>query len=188
MAKSKLKQLQEALAAGDVETAQRLSKEMEPKKAPKKAKKAPVKRATTKRTTTRKKPAETQPEPQVEDGVNVLFRDDAYNVMAGGSRQISTNGERNYAQRQSLAGTKFKPEIVQEAAELPTKHAKLDKKLQKAKVTPRPGQAGAAREAVKMLKIRCDGCGVIDTVAEGVFERLDEEAMYKCNRCSCRGR
>jgi hypothetical protein len=207
MAKSKLTQLQEALAAGDVETAQRLAGEMAPKKAPRKPAKGSAKAKTTKRTTTRKKATrakpgplpEERPEPpapvrsrnrasyDADDGVNVIYRDEASNVMAGGgSRQVG--GDKNYARRQSLAGTQFKPEIIKDNVELPAKHAKLDKKLQKAKVTPRPGQPGADRAVARKIQIRCDGCGRLDEIAEGVFERIDEETQYKCNKCSCRGR
>jgi hypothetical protein len=208
MAKSKLKRLQEALAAGDVEAAKALAGELAPKKAPRKPAKASPKARTTKKATARKKAAAAKPGPSPEEGgspapvprpskrasndqdegVGVIFRDDAENVMAGGVSRRTPDGEKSYARRQSLAGAEFRPEIVADEVELPASHAKLDKKLRRAKATPRPGQPGADRGPVEMVDIRCDGCGQMDRIVDGVFERIDDETKYKCNQCSCRGR
>jgi hypothetical protein len=67
---------------------------------------------------------------------------------------------------------------------LPASHAKVDTKLRKAKISPRPGQPGASRPAAEKISVRCQGgCNCDYEVYPWECEKVDAKTRFICNDC-----
>jgi hypothetical protein len=76
---------------------------------------------------------------------------------------------------------KFNPSTYD--VKLAPKHAKLDVKLRKANIQPRPGEPGAVRGVAVNVEVVCDICRKSYSVPQWEAETVDGAGRYKCNRC-----
>jgi hypothetical protein len=91
-----------------------------------------------------------------------------------------------YSRRESMAGSDFKNQFNAKEYDvrLPANHAKVDSKLRKAKLSPRPGQPGASRPAATKISVRCQGgCNGDYEVYPWECEKVDAKTKYICNDC-----
>lgn len=87
----------------------------------------------------------------------------------------------------SMEGTRFKNKFnpSEYNVTLPPKHAKIDQKLRKAKISPRPGEPGASREAAEKIRVRCFECKSVCDIYPWECEKVDKNTRYICNDCCC---
>jgi hypothetical protein len=175
MAKSNLQLLQEAIAKGDMEAASKIAAKLD------KAKPKP-----------KPKPKTKAKEETRQDLETADLADCEYLAKTGwrnleGQKFIGPDGkEHTYSKRVSMAGTrfvnKFNPE---EYAPLPSNLQQVDKKLNKLKIQPRPGQRGALRDISKKVKVRCTICRDIVEVYPWEAETVDGESNFRCSKRGC---
>lgn len=93
--------------------------------------------------------------------------------------------EHTVSRRESMAGRKFQNLFKTDEfdVKLSPKHAKVDSKLRKAKIAPRPGQSGASRPAAEKLDVFCGSCGTHFKVYPWECQRVDAKSKYVCNDC-----
>lgn len=181
----------------ELEAADKAKAKVAKAKAKKTASKAPkrseIASKTPKTTKTPSRAKKTIPKPTVD----VEDEDDTSNYIApsrpkgrnrDGSQFVGQDGKNHtYSRRVSMSGTNFKNQfdVKDYDVALPAKHAKVDSKLRKAKIGPRPGQAGATRQAAEKIPVRCFECSGDFEVYPWEYEKVDSKTRYICNDCSC---
>lgn len=184
MAKSKIKQLQEALEQGNTEAAKRLAAEIA-EKAPKRPAKASKKKVAPRDNQAPAEPIHETPEPSTL-------------ILPGEAGWIATTrsaGNKTYARHESMQGRKHKNEFEDWAKSqergfdgMNPRMKQTDKKLSETPWTPRPGMPGAKRPPAQKIQTYCDGCGRPFQVYPSELQILDSESVYKCDRCIRRGK
>ncbi len=187
-----------AVIAGDHQVAEDLAKDLAAlqadAKAAKKVKKAPAKpkiasktKKATKAPSKTKKPISKATEPVEETESYIAPSRPNGNKGRDGQKFIDEEGRSHtYSTRVSMEGTKFKNKFTPNDYEvrLPANQAKADAKLRKAKISPRPGQAGASRPAATKVTVKCQGgCDGTFKVYPWECEKVDKGSRYICNDC-----
>jgi hypothetical protein len=135
--------------------------------------------------TTRRTPKVAEPIPEEPEGHIAPSRpqgkDKAGQTFTGEDGKVHT-----FSRRVSMQGMKFpnKFKPTEYAVALSPRHEKVDKKLRKARIAPRPGQSGASRDEAKKVKVRCKGnCGQEYMVYPWEAAGTDSETRFICNDC-----
>jgi hypothetical protein len=199
--------LSDAVDRGDLEKARELTaklvkagkmggvKVVPPEKAPRSPAKVPSAKKATGSSNKAAKPVKGKPRPRKDLAVHEL-NDSDYLAPSrplgmadnfGGRKFIGADGkEHTYAKRVSMEGikfvNKFKPD---QYTSLPPKHEKVEKKLQKFKPSPKPGQRGSQRDVAKKVEARCTVCRNVVLVYPWEADTVDGESNFRCSKKSC---
>jgi hypothetical protein len=206
-AKSKIQRLQDALQSGDLDTAKRLADEVAAATAKRAAKRPSTKKATR---VPPKPVGSADGLPGASRSKLILLPEDVEHEAPqprhigqdGGSGQ-DTNwmaptrrlSDKVKARNQSMQGI-VHPNGFDDWMKsqgdvdgLTGRVKQIDKKiLAKAPLTPRPGSAGAKRPVAVKMRVHCDGCNRPYEVYPTELRAVDNESVYKCDRCIRRGK
>jgi hypothetical protein len=207
MAKSKIQRLQAALKSGDLDLAKRLADEVAAE-TPKKAAKRPA----------AKKSTRVPPKPEdAADGLPgaskstlILLPEDVEHQVPqpcqiGQDGQTGQDANWLASTRRSSDKVKARNQSMQgivhpngfddwmksqgDVDVLTGRVKQIDKKvIGKSPLTPRPGMAGAKRPVAVKMKVHCDGCNRQYDVYPTELRAVDNESVYKCDRCIRRGK